>query len=179
MKELVQEVLHEISGRPLVFAAELLHFVLLIMIVQLLLRRTVGKTLIERRERIIAELGRANRVDEDYAAAKRQAATFVAEAHAEAERVIDAAKAAGCEQRKCGFEQAERDAETIIAQAKQTIESEKERVRREAATRLADLISLATRRYIDEALTEEERRAMTQKLILSRLKEVQGATPKQ
>jgi F-type H+-transporting ATPase subunit b len=179
MNELLQEVLHEITGRPLVFAAEIVHFVLLILIVQMLLHRTVGKRLRERRERIIAEIDRANRADEDYADAEQQAATLVADARARAQRVIEAAQAAAHEHHQSGIEQAERDAEAIISQAKQTIETEKERVTREAADRLTDLITRATRRFIDEALTEDERRTMTQKLILTRLKGVEGASPKE
>jgi F-type H+-transporting ATPase subunit b len=172
MEELFKDAIHEITGQPLIFAAEVVQFLLLVVVIRFLLLRTVGKTLKERRERIAVEMEKANGADKKYAEAQNQAASIVAEAHAEAQRIIGAAQAAADERRQTGVEQAEHEANAIIVEAQETIKTEKDRVVRETSEHLADLVTLVTRRFIDEALTESERRDLTQKLILTRLKEM-------
>ncbi len=174
MEELFKDAIHEITGQPLIFAAEVVQFLLLVVMIRFLLLRTVGKTLKERREMIAVEMEKANRADKEYAEAQKQAASIVAEAHAEAQRIVGAAQAAADERRRTGLEEAEHEANAIILEAQKTIKTEKDRVVRETSEHLADLVTLVTRRFIDEALTESERRALTQKLILTRLKEMEG-----
>jgi F-type H+-transporting ATPase subunit b len=175
MEELFTDAIREITGQPLLFAAEVVQFLLLVVIVRFLLLRTVGKTLRERRERIAAEMERANRMDTECAEARKQAVSIVAEAHAEAQRIFGAAQAAADERRRTGLEQAECEANAIILEAQETIKTEKDRVVRQTSEHLADLLTLVTRRFVDEALTESERRALTQKLILTRLREMKSA----
>jgi F0F1-type ATP synthase membrane subunit b/b' len=117
---------------------------------------------------------KANRADKEYAEAQKQAASIVAEAHADAQRIIGASRAAADERHRTGLEQAEHEANAIILDAQKTIKTEKDRVVREASEHLTELVTLVTRRFIGEALTESERRALTQKLILTRLKEMEG-----
>jgi F-type H+-transporting ATPase subunit b len=172
MEELFKDAIHEVTGQPLVFAAEVVQFLLLVVMIRFLLLRTVGKTLKERRERIAVEMEKASRADKEYAEVQKKAASIEAEAHAEAQRIIGAAQAAADERRRTGLEQAEHEADAIILEAQKTIKTEKDRVVRETSEHLADLVMLVTRRFIDEALTESERRALTQKLIRIRLKEM-------
>jgi hypothetical protein len=65
------------------------------------------------------------------------------------------------------------EAEAILLQARQAGETEQSRVTSDASEQLVTLITLVTRRYIEEALTESERRAVTQKLILASLNELE------
>jgi hypothetical protein len=57
------------------------------------------------------------------------------------------------------------------------VESEKERVRREASGRLLQLTTEAARRYLDEMLTETERRTVSQQAILASLQEMERGVP--
>jgi F0F1-type ATP synthase membrane subunit b/b' len=175
MIELIQEVLREITGKPLLFAVEFVQFLLLVAVVRFLLPRIVGRGLKERRERIAAEVQKADLADAAYAEAERQAAALIAEARAEARRGIEAARAAAQEERRTGLEQAEQEAKAILLQAQQTVETDKARVTGEASERLVTLITQVTRRFIEESLTESERRAVTEKLILASLKEMEDA----
>jgi F-type H+-transporting ATPase subunit b len=174
MRELIQEALHEITGEPLTFAAEIVQFLLLVVIIRFLLPRIVGTDLKERRRRIAAEVEKADHADAAYAEVKQQAAALVAAAREEARRTIEAAGARAQEERRDGLDRAEQEANDILLQAHQTVETEKGRVTSEASEQLVTLITLVTRRYIEEALTENERRAVTQKLILASLKEMEG-----
>ena len=174
MTELLQEVLHEITGAPVMYAAEVVQFILLILIVRFLLRRVLGTDIRKRQERIAARVEQADRADESYADARRRSDTIMSEARDETQRIREQAATTAEQERQAGRERVEREAAAIILQAEQSIEAEKTRVVREASEQLIDLIGLVTRRFLDEALTEHERRALTQKLILARLKEMEG-----
>jgi len=175
MKELIQEVLRQISGEPLMFTVELAQFLLLVLIIRFLLPRIVGTALNERRKGIAAEVEKADHADAAYAEAQQQAAALVAAARAEARRTIEAARTAAQDERRAGLDQVEQEANAILLQARQAIETEKGRVAGEASEQLVTLITLVTRRFIEESLTESERRAVTQKLILASLNEMEGA----
>ncbi len=174
MKELIQEVLRQITGEPLLFIVEIVQFLLLVLIIWFLLPRLVGTALKERRKRIAAEAAKADQADAEYAKAQQQAAELVAAARAEAQRTLEAAGTAAQDERRAGLDQLEKEANAILLQARQTIETEKDRVASEASEQLVTLIMLVVRRFIEESLTEDERRAVTQKLILASLAEMEG-----
>jgi ATP synthase F0 subunit b len=179
MKELIQEGLRQITGEPLIFTVEFVQFLLLILIIRFLLPRIVGTALKERRKRIAAEVEKADQADAAYANAQQEAAALVAEARAEARKIIEAARIAAQEERRAGLDRAVQEANAILLQAGQTIETEKERVVSEASEQLVTLITLVSRRFIEESLTESERRAVTQKLILASLDDMEGTTSRQ
>jgi ATP synthase F0 subunit b len=179
MKELIQEGLRQITGEPLIFTVELVQFLLLILIIRFLLPRIVGTALKERRKRIAAEVEKADQADAAYANAQQEAAALVAEARAEARKIIEAARIAAQEERRAGLDRAVQEANAILLQAGQTIETEKERVVSEASEQLVTLITLVSRRFIEESLTESERRAVTQKLILASLDDMEGTASRQ
>jgi F-type H+-transporting ATPase subunit b len=179
MKELIQEVLRQVTGEPLIFMVELVQFILLVLIIRFLLPRIVGTALKERRKRIVAEVEKADQADAAYAKALQQAAALVAAARAEALRTIEAARTAAQEERLAGLDRVEQEANAILLQAGQTIEIEKKRVAGEASEQLVTLITLVTRRFIEESLTESERRTVTQKLILASLDEMEGTASRQ
>ncbi|NTW59404.1 MAG: ATP synthase F0 subunit B [Nitrospirae bacterium] len=172
MSELIQEVLLEITVKPLQFAAEVVQFFVLVLIIRLILIRVVGSTLKERRERIAADVEKADQADTAYAAAQQQAAVLTAEALAEAQRSIEAVRTAAQDERRLGLDGAEQEAKTIVLQARQTVETEKGRVAGEASEELITLITQVVRRFMEETLSESERQAVTQKLILASLKEM-------
>ena len=174
MKELIQEVFRQITGEPLIFTVELVQFILLVLIIRFLLPRIVGTALKERRKRIAADVEKADQADAAYAKAQEQAAALVDAARVEAQKTIEAARTAAQEERRAGLDRVEQEANAILLQAGQAIETEKERVASEASEQLVTLITLVTRRFIEESLTESERRAMTQKLILASLNEMEG-----
>ena len=172
MSELIQEVLLEITAKPLLFVVEIVQFLLLVFIVRLILIRVLGTTLKERRERIAADVEKADQADAAYAAAQQQAAALTAGALAETKRSIEVARTAAQDERRLGLNEAEQEAKAIILQAQQTVETEKGRVAGEASEELVTLITQVVRRFIEETLSESERKAVTQKLILASMKEM-------
>ena len=141
MSELIKEVLREITEKPLLFAVEVVQFVILVVIIRMILIRVAGTTLRERRERIAADVEKADHADGAYGEAQQRAAAIVSETRRKARRSIEAATTAAQEERRAGLDQAEQEAQKILLQARQTIESEKGRVAGEASEELVTLIT--------------------------------------
>jgi F-type H+-transporting ATPase subunit b len=174
MNELIQEALRQITGEPLMFTVELAQFLLLVLLIRFLLPRIVGTALKERRTHIATEVEKADQADAAYAQAQQQATALVAAARAEAQRIIETARTTSHDERRVGLDRAEQEANAVLLQARKAIETEKERVTSEASEQLVTLITLVIRRFIEESLTESERREVTQKLILAGLNEMEG-----
>jgi F0F1-type ATP synthase membrane subunit b/b' len=83
---------------------------------------------------------------------------------------------AGSERAAAGA-QIEGEAREIITKARETVEAEKSRVVRETANRLIQLTTETTRRYLDEMLSESERRDLMQRAILAGVDELGPEAP--
>jgi F0F1-type ATP synthase membrane subunit b/b' len=175
MGALLQEVLHEITAAPARFMVEFAQSLLLIGIIVWMGRRWVRKRLVERRERIAAELTAAEAAERQWAGVDEEVRAVVARAQQEAPDLVKAARERAESERVAAMARIESEAEQAVAQARQTVESEKLRVARETADRLTQLATATTRRYLDEMLTETERRALTQQAILASLEALAGA----
>jgi F-type H+-transporting ATPase subunit b len=173
MIELVREALRDIVARPLPYLAEVVHFVALLAIVWLVLRRTVARTLAERRRRIAAGIEAAEGAAAARADAEARAAALLAEAGERARRIGEEAAAAVAAARSEGLERIAREAAAVVRLADDAAEAERARVSRESSERLIELVGAVVRRFLDQALSEGERRALTQKLILSHLAELE------
>ncbi len=172
MSAILRETLHEIAARPAAFAAEVLQFAVLVVIVWQLVRRALLGKLAERRQQIATRVAQANHAGELHADAERRAAALVEQARAQARSTEDAAAAAARDARQAGMAALERDVEAVVHQAEHAVEAEKIRVTREASERLVALIAVVVHRFLDEAVTESERRTLTQKLIVERMREL-------
>jgi F0F1-type ATP synthase membrane subunit b/b' len=175
MGELLREFLHEITGDPTRYLAELVQSLLLLGILGWAGRRSLRQRLDARRTRIVAELTEAEQAERDGSRLEEEARSRAARGREEAPALLHQAEADAEKERKAALDRIEAEAMELVAQARQAVEGDKVRVAREAAGRLVELTAEAARRYLDEMLTEAERRALTQKAILASLGELSGS----
>ncbi len=168
------ELLREIAAEPLRFAAEFLQSVLLLGVIWWAGRRLAGKRLQQRRAKIAAALEEARQADRDSVRLRDEARTLVEGVPSEAAEILRSGREQAERERAAAIALAETESAELVAQARQSIEREKERVVREASDRLVRLTAEAVRRYLDEVLTEGDRRALMQKAILASLEAMEG-----
>ena len=172
MGELLREFLQEITADPTRFLAEFVQSLLLLAILWWVGSKQVRKRLVTRRARILAELAEAEQAGHDVARLREEAQARAARTREEGPAVLRQAEAKARQERQVAIERIEAEAKELIGQAAQAVERDKTRVARESALRLVQLTAAATRRYLDEMLTESDRRALTQKAILASLAEL-------
>jgi F0F1-type ATP synthase membrane subunit b/b' len=174
MGELLREFLHEITAEPARFLAEFVQSLILLAILVRVGRKAARKRLDARRTRIVAELAEAEHAEGDVARLYEEARARVARAREEAPALLRQAEAKAQQEREAAIGQIEAEANELIRQSQQAVERDKARVARDSAGRLIELTTEVTRRYLDEMLTESDRRALTQKAILASLAELGG-----
>jgi F0F1-type ATP synthase membrane subunit b/b' len=177
MGELIREALHEIVAHPGRFAAELVQFAVLVGLIVAIGREKLRKRLDDRRARVVGEMAEAEEAVRESARIRDEARALGERPPEEGPALLRRAEEEGASQRKAAIAAMEAEAEEIIAQARQTVEREKERFSRETGARLAQLTAETVLRYIDEMLTESERRALTQKAILASLGQMEHGAP--
>jgi F-type H+-transporting ATPase subunit b len=176
MVEILKEVLHEITAQPVLFIAEIVQFSLLLGVILWVVPRFIGKRLNERRAKIAAELAEAEKAEMEYPRIKKEARVVIGRAEKEAREIIRIAKETVKKEREAAMAQADAEAKEIIHRAQETVEREKNRVIREASEHLVSLTTEITRRYLDEALTESQRRTLMEKAILQSLEKMERAS---
>jgi F0F1-type ATP synthase membrane subunit b/b' len=175
MGELLREFLHEITADRSRFLAEFVQSLILLAILGWAGRKAARKRLDARRARIVAELAEAEQAERDVGRLYEEVRSRGARAREEAPALLREAEAKAQQEREAAIGRIEAEAKELIGQAHQAVERDKTRVTRESAGRLVELTAEATRRYLDEMLTESERRALTQKAILASLAELSGS----
>lgn len=177
MHELVREVLQEIAAAPVRFVVAVAQSALVVGVVVAAGRGMVGKRLTARRARIAAEMEEAEAAERRWAGIREETRGMITGAEAEAPAILRAARERAESERAASGSQIESEAREIIARARAAVEAEKSRVVRDAANRLVQLTTETTRRYLDEMLSETERRDLMQKTILAAVDELGPDTP--
>jgi F0F1-type ATP synthase membrane subunit b/b' len=172
MSELLQEALREIGAAPLQFAAEAAQSLFVIGLLWWFGRRWLIRRLAERREGIVQALAGADEAERESVRMSEESLTVVAQAQEAASAMLQGAREEAGREREVALAAMETGAGQAVEQARASVELEKASIRRETSERLVRLTTEAARRYLDEMLTEAERRTLTQKAILS----VLGAT---
>jgi F0F1-type ATP synthase membrane subunit b/b' len=167
MGDVIRAVLAEIAAKPDRFIAELVQSVLLIGLIIAFGRPPLRRRLAARQARIAAALDEADAAERETVRLREEAATLTAARPAETAAMEPDAERAALD------EGIEAEAGQVVAQARETIEREKEAIRRAAADRLVRLTTEVARRYLDEMVGDEERRAATRRAILESLAEVE------
>jgi F0F1-type ATP synthase membrane subunit b/b' len=179
MEEALRAALRQVTASPMPFLAEVVQFLVLAGVIGWTARRVVGKRLAARRERIASELAEAELAERECVAMGDEARAAISRAEEEAPGIVAAAREQAERERAAGIAQAEAEAEQAIRLARETVEREKAKVAADAAERLVKLTAETARRYLDEFLSEGERRSMTEKAILDSLEEMErGPLPR-
>jgi F0F1-type ATP synthase membrane subunit b/b' len=166
METLFGDVLRHIAASPAPFIAEAVQSVVLIGILVLFGRRYAAVRLEARRSSIADRVAGAGAALENSVKLREESVTVVARANEESPELIRQAREQADREHEAGVAAIETEADEIVLNARQTVEREKNRIRRGLSDRLVGLTTEVARRYLDEVLTESQRRELTQKAIL-------------
>lgn len=175
MAELLHEAWAEIAGNPVLYIIELIQFAILVAIIVYAGKKVIGGYLTRRHDRISADVAEAAKGREALAYARSEAKAIVDEARKEAAATVRRAQAGARKALNEAKAQAEREAAVVLKQAGETVTAERRSVAEESARRFVELIPILARRYIEEELSEADRRAMIEDTIISGLKELRTA----
>lgn len=144
------------------FIAQLVSFLLLMLILQRILYKPVLNMLHARADRIRESMEYAERVKNESQRSQEAYEKQLDEARKEAQAIISAATQQGERAREEILARAQEDARQIKLKAQEEVEFERKRVTAELRQEVADLALLAAGRVLGKALDDQAHRAVVQ-----------------
>lgn len=178
MRDLMRELLEEVAVRPIAFAAEVVQSLLLMVVLVWAGRRYAARALGKRHEQIAAALAQAANDAEQSVKLREEALAVLQNAATASADIVRQAQESAAQERTSSVSETDTASREMVAKAQNTVAAEKDHIRRAAADQLVRLTSDIARRYVDEFLTDAERRALTRTAIevaLQRLAPTAGA----
>jgi F-type H+-transporting ATPase subunit b len=175
MLELLTAAVHEIVADPLKFVIELAQFAALVFIIKAAAfgfgksKGILGSKLVERRQRVEAQIERIASADAALAEANRSATSTIAQAKADAAAAMKEARAAAKREAATAGSAATEEAEGLLQQARESIERERTETLRGIHEQLVDVVVMSTRQMLDQGLAPQEQRDMVRRTILESL----------
>jgi F-type H+-transporting ATPase subunit b len=175
MEELLRQALRELAADPARSLVAVAQSLLLLVALAWAGRKLARRQLAARQAKVAAELAAAETAEQDGIRLQEEARGIAGRVEQQVADILRAAREQAEQERQTSLTGIEADAGQLVRQARETVESEKNRVVREASDRLIRLTAAAARRYLDEVLTETQRRTLIQRAILESLEEMTGA----
>ncbi len=156
------------------FIAQLVNFGIIFLLLAKLVWPRVLKMLDERSERIAKGLEDARAAEEARANAERERDKILAQARAEAQKVLEEARQRGEEQLKQMLREAQAEAEKVREQARAQAEEERNRILAEARDDIVALALAAAERLVGETLDEKRQKAILKRFFAGVPAEAKG-----
>lgn len=147
---------------PWMLLAQVISFVLLVVILRAVGYRPIQRILQERQERIARGLEEARAAEEARARVEAEREQMLAAARAEAENIVAEARRRGQEERDQLLAQAREEAERIRETTRQEAEAERAQILGQLREQIIALSIAAAHKLVGEALDEQRQRALVE-----------------
>ncbi|KKW42485.1 MAG: ATP synthase subunit b [Candidatus Magasanikbacteria bacterium GW2011_GWA2_56_11] len=144
------------------FGWQLLNFAVVALIVWFLILKPLAKKMEERRKIIDDSLDQAREIETRHALSREQYQTAVAEAKAEANRIVASAhdEAAALAGQMKG--ETKKEIDVLVSQAKKNIELDRQNMQQEVKKEIVDVVIAAVEKILEEKLDEKEDRKLVE-----------------
>ncbi|MBI4744140.1 MAG: F0F1 ATP synthase subunit B [Actinobacteria bacterium] len=164
----MQELLKTLGFDPTKFIFTIVNFLVLFLILRKYLFKSILKALEDRKEKIREGLKQAELGKMELARAQEERDKIIADAKAAAEKIKMDAEESG----RQVLVKASEESEKIIAQGRKKLVKEEERIKKEMFAQLIDFVTIATRKVLDEVVSEKQQQALVEKAVSKTLEEV-------
>lgn len=157
------EILEEFGVKPVLLAAQVVNFLLLLFILKRFLYKPLLKVLEERKNKIAQSLKSAEEIEKKLEQTTLEQEKVLAKAAAEAKEILAQATKNADSIISQAHDKAGKDIEKLMEKSKQSMEQEKEKIYGEIKEELADLVVLGLEKVASKSLTEKEKKELTEK----------------
>ena len=155
----------ELGINPPVLIAQIVNFVILLVLLRLFAYKPIMKMLDERSRRVKESMEQAETMKEQAASAEEEIKKQLDTAGKEGQERIARAVKTGEEVKKKAQEEARQEAEALINRARTEIHRERDEAVGELRKEFADLTVLAAEKVIDRSLDKEAHRKLIDKVL--------------
>ncbi len=148
-----------------IFVAQLVNFLIVLLVLWKFAYKPIVKMLDQRSERIEKSIRDAEHVEKRVAALEDERKEIVAEARAEAAKVMELARADAEAMRTDMVEKAKREVERVVVNGKAQLKADQEAMMREARKELADIAVSAAKRILADGVDEKKSASLAEEVV--------------
>jgi F-type H+-transporting ATPase subunit b len=163
----MQDLLKTLGFDPMKFIFTIINFLAVFLILKKFLFKSILKVLEDRKEKIRQGLEQAELAKMELARARDEGEKIIASAKTEADKIKKDTEGLS----KDILIKAKKNSEEIIAQGKKKIIEEREKAKKEMSVRLIDFVTIATRKVLNEVVSEKQQQALVEKAVSKTLGE--------
>ena len=152
------QFLKDFGVEPLLFVAQIVNFLILLLILRKLLYKPVLRILEERREKISESLRKAAEIDEQFQEAQEKRREIIKEASDQADLLIAQSKIEAEKIHRDAINLARKDAEEFIIKIKATLSVERDQMKRELQKNFMELMAATLSKIMGKSLTIESQK---------------------
>lgn len=157
------EILNQFGVQPVLLAAQIVNFLILLFILKKLLYKPILKVLEDRKKRIEDSLKNAEEIERRLAETEKQAEKIMAKALAEGQKILDQTNQAAAQIR----EQANQEAAEIIKRAtadgEKLVELQQDMLMRKVREHVGSLVTLILEKVTGKKITLKDQREIIEK----------------
>jgi F-type H+-transporting ATPase subunit b len=148
----MDKILSDFGVNPILLAAQIVNFLVLLFILQKLLYKPILKVLDERKRRVEESLANAEKIQKELEETEVKRQQIMDEAIEESKKIIAEATAAGNQIHADAQVKAKADAEAMMEQGMAMIAGEKDKMKAEIKTEVATMIEMSLEKVLGKAL---------------------------
>ena len=157
------EILNQFGVQPILLAAQVVNFLILLFILKKLLYGPILKVLRKRKETIEQSIKNAEEIEKKLLLTEEEKEKILAKTQAEAQKMLDEIKKEGEVMKEEMRLQAVEQAENIIKKGEQTAKAEAERIRGEMMTNMVEIVGMVTEKVAKGALDKSKDRQIIER----------------
>ncbi|MCL5411667.1 MAG: F0F1 ATP synthase subunit B [Patescibacteria group bacterium] len=159
------DFLKDFGFQPILLFAQIVNFLILLLILKRFLYKPVLAMLEKRKQTIADSLKQAEEIEKRLAETKVEQEKLLSQASMKAQSYIDEAKEAAKEFQAKSFEETRVHMEATLIKAKETIEREREKMKSELQKELVGLVIETTSKVAGKILTVEDQKKLSQEIV--------------
>lgn len=159
------QLFEQLGIDPLLLSAQVLNFLLVLLILWRFLYRPILKILKNRRETIAKSLKEAKEISAELKVADQKAKKIISEATDKSQVILAQGEKELAERRVEKMRLADNEAAQIFKRAEQALKDEKLKAKKELEEQTVDLVLQASQKVIQQSLDEKKQRALIKQAI--------------
>ncbi len=156
----MEQILNEFGVKPLLLAAQVVNFLVLLWILKKLLYKPLIKVLDERKQKIAQSLKNAEEIEKRLVAETQKKEKRILAAAKERKKIIKQAEGLAIQLIEEGKSKAESLAGQVLDEARNLAQVEREKMRQEMREHMATFVMLALEKVTGKVITKEDQKKM-------------------
>ncbi|MEX0616668.1 MAG: F0F1 ATP synthase subunit B [Candidatus Woykebacteria bacterium] len=159
------EFLKDFGVNPLLLLAQIVNFLILLLILKRFFYKPIMKVLAERKQKIETSVKQAEEIQKRLEETEMRQKEIISSAESSASRIIEETKGAAKKLQEETLTETAKKVEETLTKAKEAATLEREKMISQVKAEMADLVAETTKKVLEKSLTSKDNQELVQKSI--------------